>query len=116
MDFINRMELQDMPKMGRSYTWTNNQDMLTDSELGRVIMQGFRIKVNSGSATKFWDQLWLGDEVLKSVVVPSLYIISTQEEAMLKDVMGIDRAPPWNLQFRRNLFVWEGDKLRRLRR
>lgn len=32
---------------------------LTDrnSELGRVTMLGFRIKVNSGSATKFWDHL-----------------------------------------------------------
>lgn len=78
--------MEELKVNGRGYAPLTDRN----SQLGRANMLGFRTKVNSGSATKFWDHLRLGDEVLKSVY-PRLYILRIQKEAMIRDVMGSDR-------------------------
>lgn len=68
-------------------------------------MERFVFKVNSGEKVRFWDHKWLGDEPLLAVF-PILHRISTQKEAMVADLVGI-QVQNWNLQFKRPLCSWE---------
>lgn len=45
---------------------------------------------------------------------PRLYLISTQKQALVSDMLGSDQQVGWNSRFRRNLFVWEEDLLREI--
>lgn len=67
--------------------------------LGEVIISGFKIKVNDGSNTKFWEQVWIGDFPLIDQF-SRLYRISTQKDALIAEILG-------NLQFREPVREWE---------
>lgn len=76
--------------------------------IGQIISHGFKIKVNSGNATKFWSHAWIGDQTLEANF-PRLFLLSTQKESLVCELFGPDAS--WNLQFRRALFDWELDLL-----
>ncbi|XP_058189531.1 uncharacterized protein LOC131307140 [Rhododendron vialii] len=62
----------------------------SDSCLGRVVQEVFRVQVNFGSETSFWNHVWLGNKCLKDEY-PRLFSASDQQGEM----------------FRRRLFDWE---------
>lgn len=74
--------------------------------MGECIVQGFNLKVNSGSKVKFWKDKWLGNETLKATF-PRLYNVSTQKNDWVADMVDVHSQGYWNLQFRRPLFEWE---------
>lgn len=51
------------------------------ADMGDCIMQGFTLKVNSGSKIKFWKYKWLGNETLQASFPRVLNSVSTQKEA-----------------------------------
>ena len=60
-------------------------------------------KVSNGRDTNFWKNRWLGEKTLASAF-PRLYSISSQQEAKVCDMWGLEN---WNLSWRRQPFVWE---------
>jgi hypothetical protein len=64
-------------------------------------------KVGNGNATSFWNEIWVGTQSLRERF-PRLYGISLQKEEVIGNVGVVaDGEWHWNLQWRRNLFVWE---------
>ncbi|KAK2354046.1 hypothetical protein QL285_091613 [Trifolium repens] len=66
-------------------------------------------KVGNGRFTKFWSDIWVGDQPL-CIRFPRLYGISNQQGECIQN-MGvlIDNRWNWNLIWRRNFFEWEED-------
>jgi hypothetical protein len=64
-------------------------------------------KVGRGNITGFWSNVWIGGISLQSRF-PRLFGISTQQEKLVCEVgrweNGVWR---WELEWRRNFFVWE---------
>jgi hypothetical protein len=71
------------------------------------IQQAVTKRVGSGNSTKFWKEVWLGNQSLEARF-SRLFGISTQKEALVSEVAywenGVWR---WGLMWRRNFFVWE---------
>jgi hypothetical protein len=64
-------------------------------------------KVGSGNKTKFWSEIWVGDQPLRDRF-PRLYGISNQKEGTIASMGGwIDFRWIWNLEWRRQFFEWE---------
>jgi hypothetical protein len=71
-------------------------------------------KVGNGNRTKFWKDLWVGDQTLE-VRFPRLFGISVQKDFFVCDVGGWEFGEwRWNLVWRRNFFVWEEQLLQDL--
>jgi hypothetical protein len=64
-------------------------------------------KLGSGNTTRFWEDVWVGDQSLEHRF-PRLFSISTQHDVLIRNlgswVNGVWR---WELLWRRNFFVWE---------
>lgn len=54
----------------------------------------------------FWNHIWLGDTTFTEEY-PSLYLISTQKEAVVSVLRGGFGEENWNLIFSRELHDWE---------
>jgi hypothetical protein len=61
-------------------------------------------KVGSGNKTKFWSEIWVGDQPLRDRF-PRLYGISNQKEGTIASMGGwIDFRWIWNLEWQRQFF------------
>lgn len=76
--------------------------------MGDCILQGFTFKVNSGTNIKFWSHKWLGEVTLQATF-PRLFMLSTQKDAMIADLVNPRGQRYWNLLFKRQLRVWEDE-------
>jgi hypothetical protein len=64
-------------------------------------------KVGRGNNTNFWSETWVGDQPLRDRF-PRLYGISTQKEGTIANMGSwVDLQWHWNLEWRRQFFVWE---------
>jgi hypothetical protein len=64
-------------------------------------------KVGSGRSTKFWTDIWVGDQALK-VLFPRLFSISNQQEESVFNMGSLlENQWRWDLQWRRPFFDWE---------
>jgi hypothetical protein len=69
-------------------------------------------KVGNGMLTSFWNDPWISDQSLRQRF-PRLFGISMHKNEMIGNLGRIvDGGCVWNLQWRRNLFVWEEDQYR----
>ena len=71
-----------------------------NSEVGR--------RVGNGLSSSFWNDKWCGDRCFRTKY-PRLYLISTQKEALVGEVLDIGMV--WNFTWRRHLFMWEEEVL-----
>jgi hypothetical protein len=71
-------------------------------------------KIGRGDETKFWEELWVGNQPLCDRF-PRLYSISIQREVMVSNMGSwIDNAWRWDFRWRRRFFDWETDVARQL--
>lgn len=71
-------------------------------------------KVSNGRKTRFWEDKWIGDEVL-ALTFPRLYSISLHKEANVGDLWSlVDGGVSWNLGWRIQLFLWESNLIANL--
>jgi hypothetical protein len=64
-------------------------------------------KVGNGGTTKFWKDVWLGNQSLQSRF-PRLFSISSQKEGLVSTMGRWDGGVwRWELLWRQNFFVWE---------
>ncbi|KAI8531863.1 hypothetical protein RHMOL_Rhmol11G0168900 [Rhododendron molle] len=85
-----------------------------DSALGFSIREGFKVQVNSGQDTLFWEHSWLGTTTLREEF-PRLYQRSNQLDMVLSDICGGRGSADWNLQFRGTLRVRENQQYEELK-
>lgn len=62
-----------------------------------------KYRIRDGDKTNFWNELWIGEEVLRSIF-PDLYILSLQQMDKMVQVWS---PRGWNLIFRRSMNDWE---------
>jgi hypothetical protein len=67
--------------------------------------------VGNGFSTRFWTDIWIGENSLRSRY-PRLFSISDQKEAKVGE-MGLmsELGTEWNFMWRRHLFMWEEEVL-----
>ncbi|XP_058216715.1 uncharacterized protein LOC131327580 [Rhododendron vialii] len=85
-----------------------------DSVLGFSIREGFKVQVNSGCDTLFWEHMWLGNTAIKDEF-PRLYGRSTQQNEVLSNICGGGSQGDWNLLFRGSLRVREHHQFEELK-
>ncbi|XP_028085475.1 uncharacterized protein LOC114286504 [Camellia sinensis] len=84
-------------------------------ELLEFFKANSRISIGDGRLTKFWMDLWLGSDCLKNLF-PRLFSVSMHKGESLAVVKSRSTDnEDWGLVFRRVLFQWELDDLRRLK-
>jgi hypothetical protein len=72
-------------------------------------------KVGNGVTTLFWTSKWLGEASL-AVMFPRLFSLANQKDCMVCDLVHFDGENRlWNFSWRRNLFHWEEELVKRLR-
>ncbi|KAL7212853.1 hypothetical protein ACSBR2_015530 [Camellia fascicularis] len=77
-------------------------------------LKGQMVTSEGWGRVQFWHDRWLMDLQLKEEF-PRLFRLSVEKEGKLSFFMQRrDRAGDWRLQFRRSLFVWEEEEVRRL--
>jgi hypothetical protein len=75
-------------------------------------MRSVMKKVGNGRFTKFWTDIWVGDQALK-VLFPRLFNISNQQEELVFNMGSlVENQWRWDLQWRISFFDWE-ETLRR---
>jgi hypothetical protein len=71
-------------------------------------------KVGNGRNTKFWKEIWVGDQPL-CIKFPRLFSMSTQQEEVVGDMGNwVENRWRWNLLWRRSFFQWEETLYRQL--
>jgi hypothetical protein len=81
----------------------------------RAVKFGYKWKIGNGRTIRFWKNVWVAGQSLEERF-PSLFGISTQQEAMLSEVGWWENGVwSWGLLWRRNFFVWEENLLLQLR-
>ncbi|KAK2406893.1 beta-amyrin 11-oxidase [Trifolium repens] len=64
-------------------------------------------RVGNGSTTRFWKEVWIGNQSLETRF-PRLFGISTQKEALVSEMGSWENGVwRWGLLWRRIFFVWE---------
>jgi hypothetical protein len=72
------------------------------------------LRVGNGKSTKFWTDVWLGDQPF-CAIFSRLYNISTQKMASVFEMGSwFNGQWRWDLHWRRNFFEWEEDLYRQL--
>lgn len=86
----------------------------SSSPLGYSIRDIFRVQVNLGNATIFWEHSWLGETCLKDEY-PRLFSLSTQQEVKACLLWGNSNGGCWELLFRRRPFGREKYEMENLK-
>ncbi|XP_058180030.1 uncharacterized protein LOC131298566 [Rhododendron vialii] len=95
--------------------WFNLKNLEnSSSHLGYSIRESFRVQVNSGNATAFWEHVWLGELPLKEEY-PRLFSLSSQKEELICNMRGDAAGGSWDLLFRRGLIGREKGEMVNLR-
>ena len=81
---------------GDSHFWTGLMDVKD------LFLEKGKFKVNSENQTRFWEDLWIGQEP-SSLQFPGLYRIARRKNVSVANVLG---TTPLNMAFRRAL-LWE---------
>ncbi|KAL4337786.1 hypothetical protein AHAS_Ahas12G0145000 [Arachis hypogaea] len=72
-------------------------------------MKDFKMCVENGGKTKFWEDVWVGERCLKNKF-PMLYSISLQKSKLISNCGFWDGLCwNWNLVCRRRFFEWESN-------
>lgn len=79
------------------------------ADMGECVIKGFNFKVNSDTSISFWKHKWLGEETLQNAF-PALFTLSTQQDAMIADMVDRENQDQWKFQFSRRLNDWEVDQ------
>ncbi|MCH82343.1 LINE-1 reverse transcriptase like, partial [Trifolium medium] len=84
--------------------WT---DICSLDKESRCFADAVEKKVGDGNITRFWTDIWLGNQSLRQRF-PRMYGISTQKENTIKNMGRWDgNTWRWELHWRRNFFEWE---------
>jgi hypothetical protein len=75
-------------------------------EVKDLVLQRGRFRIQDGSKTRFWEDLWLGKDPLM-VKYPSLYKIVRKKNMLVAQVLS---TTPLNVSFRRALVGDSWDK------
>ncbi|CAJ2638160.1 unnamed protein product [Trifolium pratense] len=82
---------------------------LLDSE-SKWFIPAVEKRVEMGDSTNFWNDVWVGNQTLHQKF-PKLFGISTQQNEVIQNLGSVaDGQWRWELQWRRNLFVWEEEQ------
>ncbi|XP_045791386.1 uncharacterized protein LOC123886091 [Trifolium pratense] len=82
---------------------------LLDSE-SKWFIPAVEKRVEMGDSTNFWNDVWVGNQTLHQKF-PRLFGISTQQNEVIQNLGSVaDGQWRWDLQWRRNLFVWEEEQ------
>jgi hypothetical protein len=88
-----------------SSTWWKDLCRL-DNGVG-WLNQVTRKKVESGNSTKFWEDIWVGNQALEHRY-PRLFSMSVQKGDVISDLGNwVNGEWLWNLRWHRNFFIWE---------
>lgn len=69
-----------------------------------IFLSYTRLALDNGRSIKFWKDLWWGESTLASLY-PRLFLISSQQEAMVTDIMpNSSNDISWNFLFSRDLY------------
>lgn len=94
----------------KSIWWRDLQKTFSSSHQGQLIRKGMKWKVGSGDQIKFWEDKWTGEEESLAEKYPRLYLISSQQNQIIKSMgMHKDIGWEWILTWRRPLFENEID-------
>jgi hypothetical protein len=100
----------------KASTWWKNLIALEKAVPNKSwFLESVSRKVGNGVTTLFWTSKWLGEAPL-AVVFPRLFSLANQKDCMVCDLVnfvGDNRL--WNFSWRRNLFHWEEELVKRLR-
>jgi hypothetical protein len=80
-------------KKGDSHVWSGLM------QVKRLVLERGRFKIQNGTQTRFWEDLWIGTEPLMTKY-PSLYNIGRKKNAKVAEVLS---TTPLNISFRRAL-------------
>jgi hypothetical protein len=94
--------------------WKDICDLYHCVESKNWVAESFSQCLGDGACTSFWRDLWLGDLPL-CIKFPRLFSLSTHKEATIKDLVRFEGdCRSWNFDWRRNLFLWEEEKVAQL--
>ena len=95
-----------------SYLLSNDSDT---SKIRSIIEEGMIISVGNGNSVHFWHDRWCEAGTLKSLF-PRLFALSLQKNLLISQ-MGEwnENTWAWNIRWRRVLYEWENDEMRRLK-
>jgi hypothetical protein len=92
--------------------WKDLVGLQSVDSLINWISEALEKKVGNGSSTRFWEEKWIGDTVLKEKF-PRLFSLSEQKELAVSELLEafLDRS---KLLWRRSLFQWEEELVDKL--
>lgn len=95
-------------KRGNASSWWRNIGRSGESIYKRDwFRDGLNRCLGKGDKTNFWEDKWLGNMAFKDAY-PRLYQISEYKNKLIQDCGSWrDRKWEWDLEWRRNMFVWE---------
>ncbi|XP_057518489.1 uncharacterized protein LOC130799411 [Amaranthus tricolor] len=95
-----------------SYLLNNDSDT---SRLRMIIEEGMLISVGIGNSVQFWHDRWCEAGILKRIF-PRLFTISLQKNSLISQMGEWNEISwVWNLKWRRVLYEWENEEVRRLK-
>lgn len=94
--------------------WWRNLMNLEDGMRELWFSNRVRRKVSNGGTTSFWMDRWIGEAPLYNVF-PRLFSLSNQKDAKVGEMVLVQEGGRvWNLTWRRNPFIWEGNLIANL--
>lgn len=102
-----------MPKFGGPWKGVCNT-VKKDTVTMRTMQENVRKRVGKDMKTLFWLDVWVGEKSLRSML-PRLFAVACDPKITVEQ-MGFWDGEDWRwvFQWRRELFVWEGDLRRKL--
>jgi len=83
-------------------------------ENGNWFEQGVRRQVGNGKDTSFWKDDWIGQGLFQDLFA-RIFVATLHKDALVSDVwMMRGDTVNWNLQWKRNLFVWGNNLVQEL--
>ncbi|KAE8677976.1 Puromycin-sensitive aminopeptidase [Hibiscus syriacus] len=83
------------------------KNFFNNDGFGDCVRRNMRLKTGNGVVVEFWNDVWLG-EVLLKVLFPRLFVLSNNKEGKAMEFgENNDSGWVWDIQLRRNLAEWE---------
>jgi hypothetical protein len=103
---IGRVELGEESKPWFASSWWRDICSMGINLDRNWFAQGVFKELGNGAHTRFWEDVWVGEEALRQRF-PRLFSISNQHNGSVASMRDPEAANGWNFRWRRRLFEWE---------
>jgi hypothetical protein len=108
LDVLGKKNLGEIDVTRLGSTWW--KDICTLDKDSLWFINGIGKKLGNGQSTMFWNEVWIGNQSLRHMF-PRLFGISMQRDEVIGRMGMLEEGVwHWDLQWRRNLFVWEEEQ------